>query len=77
MIYTYNGQSIRSTLGITDMEKAKRIANYNRIIQNRNLRRTDYETSKILWVPYHELNCPASNDTPKLAENKKETEVKN
>ena len=76
MIYTYNGQSIRSTLGITDMEKAKRIANYNRIILNRNLRRSDYETSKILWVPYHELNCPANSDKPNLAENKKETETK-
>jgi len=76
MIYTYNGQSIRSTLGITDMEKAKRIANYNRIILNRNLRRTDYETSKILWVPYHELNCPAKNNAPVSSENKKETETK-
>lgn len=57
MIYTYNGESIRSTLGISDMEKAKRIANYNRIILNRNLRKSDYQTSKILWVPYHELNC--------------------
>lgn len=57
MIYTYNGKSIRSTLGITDLEKAKRIANYNRTVLNRNLRKTDYESSKILWVPYHELNC--------------------
>ncbi len=56
-IYTYNGQSIRSTLGIDDMEKATRIANYNRIVLNRNLRRSDYKTSKILWVPYHELHC--------------------
>jgi N-acetylmuramoyl-L-alanine amidase len=57
MIYKYNGQSIRSTIGINDMEAAKRIANYNRIVLNRNLRRSDYESSKILWVPYHELNC--------------------
>mgnify|MGYP000847572343 FL=1 len=63
LIYQYNGQSIRTTLGITDMETAKRIANYNRIILNRNLRRSDYESSKILWVPYHELNC--SDNTPK------------
>lgn len=66
LIYQYNGQSIRSTLGITDMETAKRIANYNRIIQNRNLRRSDYESSKILWVPYHELNCP-DNGTKSIA----------
>ena len=64
MIYDYNGQSIRSTLGISDMETAKRIANYNRIILNRNLRKSDYETSKILWVPYHELNCPGNINPP-------------
>jgi N-acetylmuramoyl-L-alanine amidase len=60
MIYSYNGKSIRTTLGITDLEKAKRIANYNRIVLNRNLRKSDYESSKILWVPYHELNCNAA-----------------
>ncbi|HEY3386901.1 MAG TPA: N-acetylmuramoyl-L-alanine amidase [Saprospiraceae bacterium] len=64
MIYQYNGQSIRSTLGITDMEVAKRIANYNRLILNRNLRKSDYESSKILWVPYHELNCPVAEAKP-------------
>jgi N-acetylmuramoyl-L-alanine amidase len=64
MIYQYNGQSIRSTIGINDMEIAKRIANYNRLILNRNLRKSDYESSKILWVPYHELNCPESTEKP-------------
>ena len=64
MIYTYNGKSIRSTIGIDDMEAAKRIANYNRLILNRNLRKSDYISSKILWVPYHELNCPGSNTKP-------------
>ena len=57
LVYKYNGKSIRTTLGIDDMEKAKRIANYNRLVFNRSLRQSDYETSKILWVPYHELNC--------------------
>ncbi|MBK8831998.1 MAG: N-acetylmuramoyl-L-alanine amidase [Saprospiraceae bacterium] len=64
MIYQYNGQSIRSTIGINDMDVAKRIANYNRIILNRNLRKSDYESSKILWVPYHELNCAQTNEKP-------------
>ncbi len=58
LIYHYNGKSIRSTLSIKDMETAKRIANYNKIILDKNLRKTDYESSKILWVPFHELNCP-------------------
>ena len=64
MIYNYNGQSIRSTIGVNDMELAKRIANYNRLILNRKLRLSDYETSKILWVPYHELNCPETTGKP-------------
>ncbi|HEX5112639.1 MAG TPA: N-acetylmuramoyl-L-alanine amidase [Saprospiraceae bacterium] len=72
MIYAYNGQSIRSTLGISDLEKAKRIANYNRLILNRNLRRSDYESSKILWVPYHELNCPEKNSAPVASVTKKD-----
>lgn len=62
LIYRYNGKSIRSTLGIDDMELAKRIANYNRMVQNRSLRTSDYQSSRILWVPYHELNC--RNDEP-------------
>jgi N-acetylmuramoyl-L-alanine amidase len=57
LIYQYNGKSIRSTIGTEDMEKAKRIANYNRLAQNRSLRKSDYESSQILWVPYHELHC--------------------
>lgn len=70
LIYAYNGKSIRSTLGIDDMEKAKRIANYNRLVLNRNLRKSDYESSRVLWVPYHELNCAATG-SPAI-----ETEVK-
>jgi N-acetylmuramoyl-L-alanine amidase len=64
LIYNYNGKSIRTTLGITDLEKAQRIANYNRIVLNRNLRKTDYESSKILWVPYHELHCNVKKAEP-------------
>lgn len=64
MIYQYNGQSIRSSIGINDMEMAIRIANYNRLILNRRLRKSDYESSKILWVPYHELNCPETTEKP-------------
>ncbi len=64
LIYQYNGKSIRSTLGIEDMEKAKRIANYNRLVLNRSLRETDYESSKILWVPFHELDCKEAANKP-------------
>lgn len=57
MIYSYNGQSIRSTLGISDLDKAKRIAAYNHMLVSKKLRQSDYQSSGILWVPYHELDC--------------------
>lgn len=70
LIYKYNGKSIRSTLGIDNMETAKRIANYNRMVQNRSLRKSDYESSRILWVPYHELNCPEESAKSILVDGK-------
>src|SRR5690349_18491917 len=53
LIYQYNGKSIRTTLSITDFEKAQRIADYNQDIFKKNLRQADYKSSGILWVPYH------------------------
>ena len=60
LLYQYNGKSIRSTLGIDDWDLATRIASFNKQLLRNNLRRTAYESSRILWVPYHELHCGAS-----------------
>ena len=57
LIYPYNGKSIRSTIGIDDFDQAVRIQKYNERIHQEHIRRTDYRDSKILWVPYSELNC--------------------
>ena len=73
LIYKYNGKSIRSTLSIKDMETALRIANYNKLLLNRNLRKSDYESSGILWVPFHELNCPTPTSKPVVTIPKSET----
>lgn len=59
-IYTYNGKSIRSTIGVNDWAKAVRIKEYNESIHEKGARRTDYTDSKILWVPYHEIACNSS-----------------
>lgn len=75
MIYQYNGKSIRSTLGINDMEAAQRIANYNRTILNKNLRKSDYVSSKILWVPYHELNCQEKAEKESINAQKSESKT--
>lgn len=64
-IYTYNGKSIRSTIGNNDLEKAKRIQHYNETIKAKGLRKTHFIDSKILWVPFHELGC----ETPSGAKN--------
>lgn len=76
LIYKYNGKSIRSTIGVNDMEVAKRIAGYNKLVQSRNLRKGDYETNLDLWVPYHELNCSANTKEESLTNSKEPTPAK-
>ena len=58
-IYRYNGKSIRSTIGIDDLDKALRIKTYNEQLRKSGLRKMTIESSKILWVPYHEMFCMA------------------
>lgn len=86
LIYTYNGKSIRSTIGITDFQQALRIQQWNERLHREQLRSSDYRESKILWVPYHELNCqgaasvnPATRTTyhlPILGQKEADVEVK-
>ena len=61
-IVSYDGKSIRSTLGISDYDKALRIQKYNERILAKGLRKTHYRDSKILWVPGHEFNCQNTKD---------------
>lgn len=56
-IYSYNGISIRSTIGIKDWDQAVRIKEYNEALVDKELRQTHFTDSKILWVPHHELHC--------------------
>ncbi|MFK8056723.1 MAG: N-acetylmuramoyl-L-alanine amidase [Saprospiraceae bacterium] len=57
LIYTYNGKSIRSTLGINDLPLAKRIQAYNRSRVKAGQQTAEYEESKALWVPYDYVLC--------------------
>jgi N-acetylmuramoyl-L-alanine amidase len=54
MIATYNGKSIRTSLGITDYAKAQRIQIYNERLTKNKVRLKSFKESKILWVPWHE-----------------------
>ena len=64
-IYRYDGKSIETTLDIQDEEKARRIQSYNDFLKNQGLRRMTIESSRIMWVPFHELYCMAEKVTRK------------
>ncbi len=61
MIYEFNGKTIRSSIGIEDYNAALRIQQYNERMFESALRTEDFRKDKVLWVPYHELNCPAAD----------------
>ncbi len=65
-IYSYNGKSIRSTIGEDNWQKALRIKEYNEWLQSNEIRTADYTADKKLWVPHHELHC-ASDEGPTIA----------
>ncbi len=56
-IFTYDGQSIRTTIKKTEWERAVKIKEYNEKILAKGTRKTHYADSKILWVPYHLMEC--------------------
>jgi len=56
-IYEYNKTSIRSTIGKNDWDLAKKIAAYNRVLRDRNLKRSYYMDDNRLYVPFHLVNC--------------------
>ena len=68
-IVKYNGKSIRSTLGIADIETAKRIESYNNTILKAGVRQTDFKVSRLLWVPMEELECNNSSGLAQKTEN--------
>jgi N-acetylmuramoyl-L-alanine amidase len=61
LIYSYNGKNIRSSVNIHDYDTALGIQKYNEAMHAAQLRETSFKTDKILWVPYHALNCPAAD----------------
>lgn len=57
-IYTFNGRTIRSTIGIDDYDLALRIQHYNEAMHRAGMRERDFREDKELWVPWHLLHCP-------------------
>lgn len=62
LVVQYNGKTIRSTLGLDDWGTAIRIDQYNKNLLAAGLRSRSFIDDKELWVPLHELNCPAEGE---------------
>ncbi len=60
-IFRYDGNSIRTTIKTNDMEKAIRVKKYNEDLLAKGLRSTSFSSSRILWVPHHEIECDYEN----------------
>ncbi len=58
LIYSFNGKTIRSSIGIDDWNVAKSIEDYNNVMFKDGYRQKSFKEDKILWVPFHFLNCP-------------------
>jgi N-acetylmuramoyl-L-alanine amidase len=73
-ILQYDGQSIRSTIGENNWDKALRIKEYNEELLSSGIRKTHYAKSNLLWVPFEEIGCAVGKAPPEVAEesNKKE-----
>ena len=56
-IYDYNGKSIRSSIGNSDLDLAKKIQSYNVDLQKKGVRTQSYQQNKYIYVPYHFFNC--------------------
>jgi len=56
-VFAFDGHTIRSSIGQDDWTTAVKIRDYNRDLLNLGLISGAYETTKILLVPYHLLNC--------------------
>lgn len=70
-LYKFDGKTIRSSIGIQDWNTAKLIETYNDRLWQDGYKEEDFRKDKILWVPFHLLNCP-EEDIPsaeKLPEN--------
>ena len=61
-IFDYDGKSIRSSIQVTEWDRAVKIKEYNEHIFSKGVRKTHYADSKLLWVPHHLLACFADDD---------------
>jgi N-acetylmuramoyl-L-alanine amidase len=58
ILYDFNGKTIRSSIGIDNWNLAKKIETYNDEMTKDGYRKQAFKQDRVLWVPYHLLNCP-------------------
>lgn len=58
LLYTFNGKTIRSSIGNDDWDLAVKIQTYNETMHKDGNRAQSFRDNKILWVPHHLLHCP-------------------
>jgi len=63
LIIHYNGKSIRSSIGMDDLEKAKKIEKLNTELLKAGIRDQHFKESKRIWVPTSEYECNESQET--------------
>ncbi|MFZ1702779.1 MAG: N-acetylmuramoyl-L-alanine amidase [Saprospiraceae bacterium] len=74
-IYRFDGKTIRSTIGISDYNLAKKIEDYNIELHKAGVRQTHYKQSNILWVPDEYISCEGSSAPSTENESKPDTSV--
>lgn len=72
MLYTFNGRTIRSSVGIEDWNTAKTIETYNDRMYRHGYKKSNFRNDSELWVPYHLTNCPEPT-LPALIDSTSET----
>jgi len=55
--YKYNETSIRTTIGITNLDKAKAIQSWNKKLQDDKVKKKLYSDGGVLWVPHYLKSC--------------------
>lgn len=67
LIYTFNGKTIRSSIGIDNWDLAINIQSFNEQMLKDGYRESSFKSDKVLWVPYHMLHCPTADVPEEIA----------
>ncbi len=67
LLLPFNGKSVSTSVPGVDKSTVARIINYNKTAYNNKLRKLPYNQSKLVWIPYHELNCASGSASNPLS----------